>query len=236
MVRYRIKIQKVHSRTEFSRYFMNPHQEWKPEVPEKDIYLSDSQDVTKKNVNLSRIDATEFNDDTKSLSFRSESFGSLYSTQLAPGDKYLENRHSVLDVERIERMAQLIRQHKEYNTKNIRENDNIPKRIPVKYAPPNSKEAAKITLRSLQLPNINSLKSQEKSSTFKVSKTSSESNINLVLRISKNKQPNIIIENIIDPSTNDPSDIALQLFNESLDGFKKDMVCPIIGKKYYFFN
>jgi hypothetical protein len=210
---------------------MNPSKEWewKPEPPPKDD-LQNTQDIQ---FHLDSIPALgSFRNSTSTYSENAGASQPSLTTSLPSDSKSYIERMSLVDLERIERIAQMIRKHKEDNTTTTGD-IRIPKRDVSQYAIPDSKESAKQQLLSLPPLDLEG-KQPFRKIVKEAMENVSNSSPNLAQRpqsrsvpILESKDTFMIPDKSMQPQ---PSEFARQLYEEKLDGFTKEMVAPILGK------
>jgi hypothetical protein len=210
---------------------MNPSKEWewKPEPPPKD----DPQSVQDVQFHLDSIPALgSFRNSTSAYSETAGASQPSLTTSLPSDSKSYMERMSLVDLERIERIALMIRKHKEYNTTTTGD-IRIPKRDVSQYAIPDSKESAKQQLLSLPPLDLES-KQPFRKLVKEAMDNVSNSSPNLSARpqsrsvpILESKDTFMIKDKSLKP---EPLDFARNLYEENVEGFTKEMVAPILGK------
>ena len=200
--------------------------EWKPLPPPKD-------EPSKQEMNLESVNGLSFRNSSSAYS----DGGGISEPSLAlslPSDSksYME-RLSLVDLDRMERMAEMIRRHKENNTTTsgaIR----IPKRDVSQYSIPESKELAKQQLLSLPPLDLDTSKFALKKLVKETGDSVSSSSPNLAIRhpfkaipIGESKDASFVSTNLKFPNMQ-PKALAKQLFEEI--GVTKEMISPILGK------
>jgi hypothetical protein len=214
---------RVYKTFRVSKTLSNPTREWdwRPEPPPKDtresVETSSVDGFLHAENHSFRVSSTRYSDTGGGASQPSQALS------MPSESKTNEDRISLIDLDRIERIAQMIKKHKEDNTSqngDIR----IPKRDVSQYAIPESKESAKAQLLALPPLELHSLSFKKLIREGTSSVSSSSPNLVAMKHIFKSTG---LLHN---DSREDPVELAKQLFDEQIEGFTKEMVSPMIGK------